>query len=125
MVDVGKEKQKGGKSGECWLWDLRNKGKGLPSYITKERRTRAQVIQQKQSGEKTILGCGREFRKYRQLGGTIVVEENSVEMVLTFSKEKGVEDLGIEPKLHCNHFLEVWHLFLVKTCCNYHMMMLA
>jgi hypothetical protein len=35
------------------------------------------------------------------------VEVSSVEIMLGFSKEKGVEDLGIEPKLHCNHFLEV------------------
>jgi hypothetical protein len=39
------------------------------------------------------------------------VEVSSVELVLRFNKEKRVEDLGIEPKLHCNHFLEVWHLF--------------
>jgi hypothetical protein len=32
------------------------------------------------------------------------MEESSVEMVLRFSKEKGVEDLG----------LEVWHLFFCK-----------
>jgi hypothetical protein len=35
--------------------------------------------------------------------------------VLGFSKEKGVEDLGIEPKSHYNHFLEVWHLFFSKN----------
>jgi hypothetical protein len=29
------------------------------------------------------------------LGGRNVVEENNVEMVLRFSKEKGVEELGI------------------------------
>jgi hypothetical protein len=29
----------------------------------------------------------------------IVVKENSVEMVLRFSKEEEVEELGIEPKL--------------------------
>jgi hypothetical protein len=39
------------------------------------------------------------------------VELSSVKTVLRYNKEKGVEDLGIEPKLHCNHFLEVWHLF--------------
>ncbi len=39
------------------------------------------------------------------------MKENNVEMVLRFSKEEGVEDLKIEPKLYCNHFLEVWHLF--------------
>ncbi len=38
------------------------------------------------------------------------MKESSVEKVLGFSKE-GVEDLRIEPKLHYNHFLEVWHLF--------------
>jgi hypothetical protein len=43
------------------------------------------------------------------------VEESNVEMLLMFSKEKGVEDLGIEPKLHCNHFLEVWHHFFGKN----------
>ncbi len=41
------------------------------------------------------------------------MEESSVEIVLGFNKEKGVEDLGIEPKLHCNHFLEVWHLLFL------------
>jgi len=39
------------------------------------------------------------------------MEGSSVEKVLRFSKEKGVEDLRIEPKFHCNHFLEVWHFF--------------
>ncbi len=39
------------------------------------------------------------------------MKENNVETVLEFSKEKIVEDLRIEPKLHYNHFLEVWHLF--------------
>jgi len=29
-----------------------------------------------------------------------VVKENNVEMVLRFSKEEEVEELGIEPKLH-------------------------
>ncbi len=43
------------------------------------------------------------------------MEEKNVEMMLGFSNEKGVEDLGIEPKLHCNHFLEVWHFFFGKT----------
>ncbi len=38
------------------------------------------------------------------------MKENNVKMVLGFSTE-GVEDLRIEPKLHYNHFLEVWHLF--------------
>ncbi len=35
------------------------------------------------------------------------MEIDNVEIVLVFSKENGVEDLGIEPKLYCNHFLEV------------------
>jgi hypothetical protein len=35
------------------------------------------------------------------------MKESSVEIVLRFSKEEGVEDLKIEPKIHCNHFLEV------------------
>ncbi len=62
--------------------------------------------------EKDCLGCGREFWRYMQLGGRIVMEESSVEKVFGFSKEKGVEDLGIKPKLHYNHFLQVWHFFL-------------
>jgi hypothetical protein len=41
------------------------------------------------------------------------VEQSSVKMVLGFNKEKGVEDEGIEPKLPCNYFLEVWHLFFL------------
>jgi hypothetical protein len=53
------------------------------------------------------------------------VDESSVDTVLGFSKEKGVENLGIESKLHCNHFLEVWHLFFLKTCCNFSLMMFA
>jgi hypothetical protein len=59
------------------------------------------------------------------------MEDSSVDMVLGFSKERGVEDLKIEPKLHCYHFLEVWHLLqgvalvlLVKTCIS-SLMMLA
>jgi len=39
------------------------------------------------------------------------MKKSSVETVLGFSKEEEFEDLRIEPKLHCNHFLEVWHLF--------------
>ncbi len=39
------------------------------------------------------------------------MEDSSVDMLLGFRKEKGVVDLKIESKLHCNHFLEVWHLF--------------
>jgi hypothetical protein len=39
------------------------------------------------------------------------MKESSVEMVLGFNNEDKVEDLKIEPKLHCNHFVEVWHLF--------------
>jgi hypothetical protein len=39
------------------------------------------------------------------------MKENYVEMVLGFRKEEGVEDFKIERKLHCNHFLEVWHMF--------------
>ncbi len=39
------------------------------------------------------------------------MKESSVETVLGFNKEEVMEDLKIEPKLHCNHFLEVWHLF--------------
>jgi hypothetical protein len=35
------------------------------------------------------------------------MEESNVEMMLGFSKDKGVENLGIEPKLHYDHFLEV------------------
>ncbi len=33
--------------------------------------------------------------------------QNSVEIVLGLNKEGRMEDLKIEPKLHCNHFLEV------------------
>jgi hypothetical protein len=40
-----------------------------------------------------------------------VVNESSVKSVLGFNKEEGMEDLKIETKPHCNHFLEVWHLF--------------
>ena len=39
------------------------------------------------------------------------MKENNVKMVLGFGKEEGMENLRIEPKLHSNHFLEVWHLF--------------
>jgi hypothetical protein len=35
------------------------------------------------------------------------MKENNVEIMLRFSKEEGVEDLRIEPILHCNYFLEV------------------
>jgi hypothetical protein len=75
-------------------------------------------------GRRLFWGLVESYGDIGSLGGKIVVEESSVEIVLRFSKENGVEDLGIEPKLHCNHFLEVWHLFLVKTCCNYRPMML-
>ncbi len=37
----------------------------------------------------------------------VMCSGSSVKMVLGFNKEKGMEDLRIEPKLHCNHFLEV------------------
>jgi hypothetical protein len=42
------------------------------------------------------------------------MEESSVEIMFGFSKEKGMENLGIEPKLHCEHFLEVWHFCFCK-----------
>ncbi len=38
-------------------------------------------------------------------------EKGSVEAVLGFNNEEGVEDLRIDPTLHCSHFVEVWHLF--------------
>ncbi len=55
------------------------------------------------------------------------MEQSSVKMVLGFSKEKGVEDQGIEPKLPCNYLLEVWHLFFffVNFYYNYGLMMFA
>jgi hypothetical protein len=37
------------------------------------------------------------------------MKENNVEIVLRSDKDEGVEYLRIESKLHCNHFLEVWH----------------
>jgi len=40
-----------------------------------------------------------------------MVKESSVKMMLRFNKEEGMEDLRIEPKLYCNHFLRVWHMF--------------
>ncbi len=40
-----------------------------------------------------------------------MVKKNSVKTMLGFNKGEGMEDLRIEPKLHYNHFLEVWHLF--------------
>ncbi len=39
------------------------------------------------------------------------MNENNVKIVFGFSEEEGAEDFKIKPKLHCNHFLEVWHLF--------------
>lgn len=71
---------------------LRNKGKSLPSYITRARRTRTQVVQQKQNEKNIVLGCGRKFYKYRQLGGRIVMEESSVNTILRFNKEKEDKD---------------------------------
>jgi hypothetical protein len=53
------------------------------------------------------------------------MEESNVQMILGFSKEKGVENLGIEPKLHYDHLFEVWHFFFAKTCCNFGLMMFA
>jgi hypothetical protein len=38
------------------------------------------------------------------------MREGSVDMMSRFSNE-GVENLKIESKLHCSHFMEVWHLF--------------
>jgi hypothetical protein len=38
------------------------------------------------------------------------MKESNVETMLRFSMEEGVEVLRIEPKLHCNYFLEVRHL---------------
>ncbi len=40
-----------------------------------------------------------------------MVKESSAKIVLRFNKEEGMEDLRSEAKLHCNHFLEVRHLF--------------
>ncbi len=71
---------------------LRNKGKGLPSYVTRAKRTKTQAVQQRQNEKKIVLGCGRKFKKYKQLGGRIVVEENNVNTILRFNKEKGDED---------------------------------
>ncbi len=71
---------------------LRNKSKNLPSYATRARRTKIQAIQQRQNEKKIVWGCGRNFCIYRQLGGRIVVEENNVDTMLRFNKEKGYED---------------------------------
>ncbi len=42
------------------------------------------------------------------------MEESSLETMLGFSKKKGMENLRIEPELHCDHFLEVWHFFFLQ-----------
>jgi hypothetical protein len=39
------------------------------------------------------------------------MKKSNVKTMLRFNEEEGVEDLRIEPKLHCNYLLEVWHLF--------------
>lgn len=71
---------------------LRNKSKGLPSYATRARRTKIWAIQQRQNEKKIVWGRGRNFCRYKQLGGRIVVEENNVDTMLKFNKEKGDED---------------------------------
>ncbi len=42
------------------------------------------------------------------------MKENNVETMLGFSKKKGMENLKIEPELHCDHFLEVWHFLFLQ-----------
>ncbi len=42
--------------------------------------------------KKIVLRCGREFCKYRYLGGRIIVEQSNVEIALRFNKVKEVEN---------------------------------
>jgi hypothetical protein len=77
----------------------KNKGKGLLSCVAKEKKN-------------YNLGCLiGERREYDYLGDVVrnfgdisswrkcVMKESSVEIMLGFNKEEGVEDLRIEPKL--------------------------